>query len=148
MTIDLHNPSPDVIEAVARALMESSLPPTVPNRLAYYMFDAKEAIAALAGMMPPTPDDGRETIEGLVRQFAHEIVRDGVPCLTTGGFSVIEEAFDTLGWSDPHPCPEQACDHPGCPEWATCGTPTPQGYKRLCESHYQAIAAASQDGSS
>lgn len=27
------------------------------------------------------------------------------------------------------------CDEPGCWEPDTCGTPTPQGYRRTCEKH-------------
>lgn len=84
-------------------------------------------------------DDLHDTIEDLVRQFAYPSYKDGVPCLTTGGLSALEGAFTTLGWDDPHPCPENACEAPGCPEWATCGTPTPDGYKRLCSTHYAEV---------
>lgn len=82
-------------------------------------------------------DELRETIEDLVRQFAHETVKDGVPALWTGGLSTLEGAFAVLGWEDPFPCPENACETPGCNEWATCGTPTPDGYRRLCGTHYR-----------
>jgi hypothetical protein len=61
-----------------------------------------------------TPDDLRETVEDLAWQFAHRTVRDGVPALTAGGLSALEGAFAALGWSDPFPCPDEACDHPGC----------------------------------
>lgn len=81
----------------------------------------------------------RETVEDLVRQFAHEVVRDSVPCLSTGGLSALEDAFAVLGWDDPHPCPEGACEHPACAEWATCGTSTTDGYRRLCGAHYREL---------
>lgn len=29
----------------------------------------------------------------------------------------------------------EACDEPGCWEHATCGTPTPTGYRRTCGKH-------------
>lgn len=84
-------------------------------------------------------DELRETIEDLVRQFAYETVHDGVPSLSNGGLSTLEGAFAVLGWQSPHPCPEAACEAPGCSEWATCGTPTPDGYRRLCGTHYREV---------
>lgn len=87
-------------------------------------------------------DDWRETVEDLVRQFAYQGERDGVPVYFTGGLSVLEGAFSVLGWNDPHPAPEMACERPGCNTWATCGTPTPDGYKRLCYDHYREVKDA------
>lgn len=81
--------------------------------------------------------DALEALEDMVRQFAYQTVADGVPSLTTGGLSALEGAFAVLGWDDPAPCPEQACADPGCAEWATCGTTTPGGYKRLCGKHFR-----------
>jgi hypothetical protein len=81
-------------------------------------------------------------LEVMVRQFAIQTVKDGVTSLWTGGLSALEEAFAVLGWNDPHPCPEGACQHPGCDQWATCGTPTSEGYKRLCYEHYALAAEA------
>lgn len=81
----------------------------------------------------------RGTVEDLVRQFAYESSVDGMPAYSTGGLSALEGAFDVLGWSDPHPAPEMACQHEGCGTWASCGTPTPDGYKRLCYDHYRAV---------
>jgi hypothetical protein len=31
-----------------------------------------------------------------------------------------------------------ACDEPGCSEQTTCGTPTPNGYRRTCSRHMPA----------
>jgi len=87
-----------------------------------------------------TNDELMETIEDLVRQFAYPTVKNGVPCLTTGGLSTLEGAFAVLGWDDPHLCPEGACEAEGCTDWATCGTPTPDGYKWLCGTHFQEVA--------
>lgn len=78
----------------------------------------------------------RGVIEDLVRQFAYPTAKDGVPALTTGGLSALEGAFAVLEWTDPYPCPEEACEMDGCGEWATSGTPTPDGYKRVCSRHF------------
>lgn len=82
-----------------------------------------------------------EALENMVRQFAHQVVKGGVPSLSTGGLSALEEAFAVLGWDDPYPSPEGGCEHLGCAQWATCGTPTKEGYKRLCHAHFRAALA-------
>lgn len=84
-------------------------------------------------------DPVREALESMVWQFAYRTVARGRLALTTGCLSALEEAFEVLGWDDPHfshECDEQCCQHPGCLTWATCGAPTPDGYKRLCCEHY------------
>lgn len=78
----------------------------------------------------------RDGLESMVYQFAYQT---SGPAFHTGGLSALEEAFELLGWSDPHPCPEQKCETDECREHATCGTPTPDGYKRLCGDHYMAL---------
>ena len=80
-----------------------------------------------------------DVIEDLTRQFAYKTTSEGTPCLSTGGLSALEAAFDVLGWNDPHPVPESGCSVPGCPQWGTCGTPTPDGYKWLCSIHAQQL---------
>ena len=82
-------------------------------------------------MTSASSDELREALEDVTTQFAHQTVKDGVPSYSTGGLSALEHAFAVLGWSDPHPAPEQACQHPGCDQWASVGTNTPDGYKRL-----------------
>jgi hypothetical protein len=32
-----------------------------------------------------------------------------------------------------------ACDEKGCKNQATCGTPTPAGYRRVCGNHYREL---------
>ena len=86
--------------------------------------------------MTHTEQDLRETIEDLALQFGYQTTKNGVPVLTAGGLSALEGAFAVLGWDDPRPMPEAACQADGCGAWATCGTPTPNGYKRLCGKHY------------
>ena len=80
-----------------------------------------------------------ETVEDLVRQFAIPGFIAGVPAYSTGGMSALEGAFDVLGWVDPHPVPEMACDDSQCHQWATCGVPTADGYRRVCYEHYREL---------
>ena len=75
--------------------------------------------------------EAREILEEVCCQFAPW--RNGG--LSHGCHSALERAFKLLGWEDPHPCPEQCCDEPGCREQATGGTPTPTGYRRTCREH-------------
>ena len=70
--------------------------------------------------------------EEVIRQFAYRSKTNGHCAYTAGGLSVLEEAFDIVGWDDPHLCPECECEEDGCHEWATGGMPTPDGYKWLC----------------
>ena len=80
-------------------------------------------------------ENWREVVEDLVCQFAYHGNDDTRHWLHTGGLSALESAFDALGWDDPHYMAEGGCEHDGCHKWATCGTPTPEGYKRLCSDH-------------
>jgi hypothetical protein len=75
-------------------------------------------------------------IEDMAYQFAYETKHRGRAALTTGGLSALESAFDALAWRDPHPIPESECQTRGCHERASCGTPTKDGYRRLCGRHY------------
>jgi len=61
-----------------------------------------------------------DCIESMARQFAYQDVVDNKACLTTGGLSALERAFGVLGWGDPHPVPEDECQHPGCHERDYC----------------------------
>ncbi len=78
--------------------------------------------------------NAHEALEGMVHQFAHW--HGGVGGYTTGGLSALEDAFEALGWEDPHPYPKGRCDEPDCMEQATCGWPTSGGYRRTCGKHW------------
>lgn len=80
-------------------------------------------------------DEWREVVGDLCVQFAYRCKCNGRLALHTGGLSALEGAFHLLGWDDPHPFTEAECERNGCHEEATCGTPTPDGYKRLCWEH-------------
>ena len=77
----------------------------------------------------------KKALEDMVIQFASRSVNHGIPVYSTGGLFVLENAFRVLGWENPHPCPENKCETEGCDCWATCGTSTANGYKRVCRMH-------------
>ena len=82
----------------------------------------------------------KEALEDMVSQFADRSPYKGNLCFNTMGLSALELAFDTLGWDDPQPCPDGLeCEYKDCHQASTCGTPTKDGYKRLCGKHYQAF---------
>ncbi len=81
----------------------------------------------------------KEALADMVNQYAFRGTNGKVPILYTGGMSALEQAFDVLGYSDPHDFPEAKCETENCPEPSTCGTPTKDGYKRLCGKCYQNI---------
>ena len=82
----------------------------------------------------------KEALEGMVKQFAYQgRTKRGIPAYWTGGLSALEQSFSVLDWEDPHPCPENKCEAKGCKAWASCGTPTADGYKQLCGDHYREL---------
>ncbi len=83
----------------------------------------------------PALSEAREIIEDLCRQYALPCPQPSCFHLGTGGLSVLEQAFDFLGWDDPHPMPSMQCDEPGCTEGQSCGTPSKDGYRRTCGEH-------------
>lgn len=96
----------------------------------------------------------KEFAEDVVYQFGYKInCADGRLYLSSGGLSTLEWAFSILGWPDPKSFPEGECEWDGCHEYASCGTPTSDGYKRVCGKHFaiikarkEAEAAARMDG--
>ena len=84
--------------------------------------------------------DPIDALRDMVEQFAYQgQTKDGLPAYWTGGLSALERAFSVLGWEDPRPCPENRCEYRKCKKWASCGTPTKKGYKRVCGAHYRLI---------
>ena len=99
------------------------------------LIDAANSLAAYE-------DTGLEPYE--IKGFAEDVaykfgyyfpIKD-ILYISTGGLSTLEWAFRILGWNEPHPVPECECEVPGCHEHATCGTPTKDGYKRVCGKHF------------
>ena len=98
------------------------------------------------------PEEIKGFAEDVAYQFGYYFPIKDMLYISTGGFSTLEWAFRILGWNDPHPVPECECEFPGCHEHATCGTPTKDGYKRVCGKHFaelyrdEAEAAMAQKG--
>ena len=88
--------------------------------------------------------DLKEFAEDVLYQFGYKINCNGGLHITAGGLSTLEWAFSILGWEDPYPFPEGECEWDGCHEYATCGTPTQDGYKRVCGKHYEHIRASEE----
>ena len=82
------------------------------------------------------PEEIKEFAEDVAYQFGYYFPIKDMLYISTGGLSTLEWAFRILGWNDPHPVPECECEVPGCHEHATCGTPTKDGYKRVCGKHF------------
>ena len=82
------------------------------------------------------PEEIKEFAEDVAYQFGYYFPIKDILYISTGGLSTLEWAFRILGWNDPHPVPECECEFPGCHEHATCGTPTKDGYKRVCGKHF------------
>lgn len=79
----------------------------------------------------------REFTRDVAYQFGYYCQNGGRLCITHGGLSTLEQAFDILGWENPHPVPECECEIDGCHEHATCGALTNDGYKRMCGRHFR-----------
>ena len=86
------------------------------------------------------PEEIKGFAEDVAYQFGYYFPIKDMLYISTGGLSTLERAFDILGWNDPHPVPECECEVPGCHEHANCGTPTKDGYKRLCGKHFAELA--------
>lgn len=80
-----------------------------------------------------------EALEDMVNQFAYIGNNGKTTTYHTGGLPALKGAFDVLGWEENHPCPHRKCETDGCLEEGTCGTPTKDGYKRLCGKHYDEV---------
>ena len=85
------------------------------------------------------PEEIKGFAEDVAYQFGYYFPIKDILYISTGGLSTLERAFWILGWNDPHPVPECECEVPGCHKHATCGTPTKDGYKRVCGKHFAAL---------
>ena len=101
----------------------------------------KEEIDKIPSVDAVEVADMKEFAEDVAYQFGYYCQKGGRLCITHGGLSTLEWAFNILGWENPHPVPECECEIEGCHEHATCGTPTADGYKRVCGRHFRSICA-------
>ena len=113
------------------------------ERLDYYseyipLIDAANRLAAYedTGL---EPEEIKGFAEDVAYQFGYYCQNKGRLHITHGGLSTLEWTFDILGWENPHPVPECECEIDGCHEYATCGTQTKDGYKRVCGKHFMEI---------
>ncbi len=86
----------------------------------------------------PSWEDTIKALATMVWQFGHRGTKNEKPIMWTGGLSALEEAFEVLGWDDPHYLPIQegyCCEVEGCVEQDTIGTFWDGLYLRLCSSH-------------
>ena len=88
-------------------------------------------------------EEFKAALEDMVDQFAYPL--NDPPRITTGSLSALEHAFDVLGYSDPKEMPERKCQYDSypCHRTATCGIPTPNGYKRVCGEHFRILDSKS-----
>ncbi len=119
-------------EANLRSI-ETPLPPTVEEEVATMARLLREKDTQIAALTAER-GEARAAVEDLCHQFAYDY---GGPTLGTGGLSALEGAFSVLGWDDPHPIPGSKCAEATCGKRASCGTPTPEGYKWFCGDHYR-----------
>ena len=121
-----------------------------------HMIEQEQEVCQLKSRLAAYEDIGLEPeeikgfAEDVAYQFGYYFPIKDILYISTGGFSTLEWAFRILGWNDPHPVPECECEVPGCHEHATCGTPTKDGYKRVCGKHFAELtreeAEAAQKG--
>lgn len=85
-------------------------------------------------------DGIKEIIKQLIFQFGYRGVKKNKPVIHTAGLSALEEAFEVLGWEDPHYLPEQGftCEVKGCMNEDTVGMHWGNSklYLRLCSEHH------------
>lgn len=88
-----------------------------------------------------------QALEGMVWQYGLRVISDdGRPALGTGGMSALEQAFDALGWADPHEVSgSNLCEIVDCAEWRTSGMDWDGLYLGLCSDHaIQALKGGSR----
>ena len=88
-----------------------------------------------------TPEEIMDYVGDVAIQFGYKVKYNGRAYISTGGLSTLEWTFDILGWDEPHSYPEGECQWEGCHEFATCGTPTKNGYMLVCSKHSRVIQA-------
>lgn len=93
-------------------------------------------------------DDLKDFALDVAYQFGYYCQCDGRLHLTHRGLSVLERAFEILGWDNPHPVPKCECEFDACHEYATCGTPTKDGYKWVCGKHSRELEKEAHNGCS
>jgi hypothetical protein len=82
----------------------------------------------------------KEALESMVWQFGYRGISDGKSAICNGGLSALEEAFEALGWDNPHYIEDIngcICDVEGCAGWVVsqgCAWEE-TGYWMVCREH-------------
>ena len=79
-------------------------------------------------------DNLQNALESMWSQFASRINNKGRRTMTSGGLSALEEAFEVLGYDDPHYPTGGGCDEEGCELWAEPNIRNKHG-ESLCNEH-------------
>ena len=87
-------------------------------------------------------DKYKEALESMVWQFGYRGVSDGKSAICHYGLSALEEAFEALGWSNPHYIEDTdgcICDVEGCADWVVSQGSAWEntGYWMVCHEHSQ-----------
>ena len=79
----------------------------------------------------------QEAIESLIWQFGFRVIVGDKPAITTGGLSALEEAFEALGWDNPHYVgASMECDVEGCHQWRSPQIHWDGVYVLICAEHF------------
>lgn len=128
--------SPEQVAAMKQELIDER---HRHDRLQDFEVDEAQELAKVKAERDAAMADLRTFAEDVAHQFGYHSQYNGRLTLTHGGLSTLEQAFDILGWENPHPDPENECQYEGCHHYASCGTPANGGYLRLCGHHYAVI---------
>lgn len=80
----------------------------------------------------------KEALESMVWQFGYRGTVGGKLAITNGGLSALEEAFEALGWDNPHYIndPSFECDIKGCHNWYSPQIKWDGVYVLICDEHF------------
>lgn len=81
----------------------------------------------------------KEALESMIFQFGYYGTKNNKPIIYTGGLSALEEAFEALGWEDPHYMNDTSieCDIKGCHEWRSPQIVWDGIYVLICRKHFR-----------
>lgn len=88
-------------------------------------------------------DKFKSALEDMVWQFGHRGTKNSKLIIWTGGLSALEEAFEALGWEDPHYVADESmeCDIKECVKWRSPQTVWDDVYVLICEKHFRDYCA-------
>ncbi len=80
----------------------------------------------------------KDALEGMVWQFGYRVTFRERLAITNGGLSALEEAFDALGWNNPHYIDDASmeCDIEDCHQWRSPQIHWDGVYVMICSQHF------------